>query len=167
MMGRLLVYYSLLIPWSMLFFFGAEFFQLIFELFLILATIMLPYTDNFLKSSLKKFPGFLMLSFVLFTFIILTSDFAVVASEVHPYLSVLLVIPIYFAFRLVSYPWQYVKRGLVSPKSYLKTNNVDNWLILSVISVLAIAFHFSPASIFFLAPLASLFIHSNLQSIRI
>lgn len=167
MMGRLLVYYSLLIPWSMLFFFGAEFLQLIFELFLILATVMLPYTNDFLKSSLKKFPGFLMLSFVILTLLILTSDFVVVASEYHPYLSILIFIPLYFTFRLVSYPWQYVKRGITSPKSYLKTDNVDNWLILAVISALAIAFYFVPFSIFFLAPLASIFIHSNLQSIRI
>ena len=166
MMGRLIIYYSLLIPWGMLFLFGPEFLQLVFEMFLILATIMVPYSEDFVRRSLRGFPGFLLLSLVIFTFLIMASDFVIFASDFSPYLSLLIIVPLYSGFRLLSYPWRYIEKGL-SPRAYLKTDNQDNWLILAVVSALAIVYYFSPVLVFFLAPVASFFIYSNLRSIQV
>lgn len=162
MKNRLLLYYSLFIPWFLLSFFRPDIIQVFFELFIILATFQLPYPGDFLKKSLKKLPAFSALMLVVCTVFLGLMDFSAFLSTFNVYGVLFLLVPLWLAFRLLTLPWVFIKKSLAAPITAFKSPPEANWTVLAVFSTLGLIYSFVPVVIPFLMAPASILLHERL-----
>ena len=162
MKNRLLLYYGLLVLGVAIYLFGPDILQALFELYFLLATITLPYRGNFLRKSLEKLPAFAALMLVSFAVLLGTMDFATFLSGFNAYLSFFVFVPIYFAFKMLTLPWVFLKKGIAAPLGALNVPNEYNWTVLAVLSSLVIIYQFFPLLVLVLLAPASFFLHERL-----
>jgi hypothetical protein len=162
MRNRLLLYYGLLVPGFFVYAFGPPVLRMLFEMYFLLATVTLPYRSDFLRDSLVKLPAFLALMLVSFALLLTMTDFVIFLSGFNAYLAVLMLVPLYLAFRLLTLPWVFLRKGIAAPLAAFKSPNEYNWTVLAVLSALVVAYEFSPLLVLTLLAPASLFLHERL-----
>lgn len=162
MKNRILSYYSLLLVWFLIFFFGPGLLQFLFELFFVLATVLLPYPGDFMGKALRKLPAFTALMLVAFAVLLGLLDFAVFFTTFTEYALLLLIVPLYVFFKMLTLPWVFLKRGLAAPIAALKVPNEANWTVLAVLSVMGLVNHVLPIAVPFLLAPSSFFLQGRL-----
>jgi|GEM_PF-3060717 len=167
MKNRLLLYYSLLVPGLLVFFFGPALLQLLTLLFFVLATVELPYSDRFLEDSLKKLPAFVAVMLVVWVAFFFMIDFVIFLSGFSSYFSLLVFIPLYLMFRMISLPWVFIWKGIIAPVEAFKVPAEVNWTVLAAFSFLAMAYTLLPLSLPFLAAPVSILVRERLPAQRI
>lgn len=161
-MRRLLIYYALMVPGMVVLLFCPPAAQLVSLLFLLLCTVLLPQTGEFLWEAAWRFPAFLLLSATT-AFVFLGSlNLISFLARFSDYAALLALGPAYAAFRLLTLPWTFVGEGLSAPLVSLEVPNRKNWLVLAAVSALALAERLVPYSLLFLAAPASFYLFNNL-----
>ncbi len=151
MLGRLILYYSLFLPASLVLVFCPIGVQILFLLFLILVTAALPYSKKFIINSLKRLPSFIVLSIlIVFGFSLMADFIEFLVLRIHPHLILLWFIPIYVGFRLLTLPWIFINEGFEAPLICFKINSAINWRIVSILIILWFISMIFPYAPFFL-----------------
>jgi hypothetical protein len=159
MIMRLIIYSCLFLPLFFLMTFFPEPVQFLALTFFLIASAALPQTEDFVAVSLRRFPGFLVISLV-FTFLASFGiDLALFLAEANPNLSLIILVPIYFVFRLATLPWTFARDGFAGIESSYNTPPHIRWRVVAVLSAFGIISGFFPRISYFLVPAASFFVY--------
>ncbi|MBR9680671.1 MAG: hypothetical protein GOU98_02500, partial [Candidatus Altiarchaeota archaeon] len=128
----------------------------------VLMTVKLPYSDDFIDKSIKKFIPFILTSILLVVSTLFMIDFVDFLYNFNSNALFLLIVPSYLLFKILTFPWIFDRWGVLSIKKAFKQQNENNWLILSGIMFLLIANQI-PYLIFFLSAPVSYILADNLE----
>jgi hypothetical protein len=156
MINRMALYYGFLIPLLIISYFGPPIIGAAFFIFFLLMTVKLPYYENFIDMSIKRFIPFLLTITLVFVITLLLIDFVDFLSTFNPNFLFLLIVPLYFVFKVLTFPWIFDKWGFLSIKKAFNQENENNWLILAAISFLLIINQINYLGLFLAAPVSYL-----------
>jgi hypothetical protein len=157
MMRRLIIYSCLFIPLFFLTVFFPEPVQFVAVDFFLLASAALPQTKDFVQLSLRRFPGFLIVSLVFAFLAVFSLDLTLYLSEINLNFSLFILLPAYFAFRLATLPWAFAKDGFAGIESSFNAPSHIRWRVVAVLSAFGIIVGLMPSAFPFLVPVASFF----------